>query len=293
MFPVKDASNGTTKLVGRSKARVLDNRDPLKRGRIIVDHPQLGQTTWIQYLHDPHAFDAPSVGDIVYVEVDAGIFTHPVAWGNTTKGQDAAPELPTAFQREIPTNRGFYTPGGHLIEFDDGIGVLTQDPNETETSSNKRGIRITTQGENRIHIMEDSVNGDNFIMIRDFGGNLIKLDYGAKEITISSIGDTNTFTFKDEKKEIQGKFTTDVAKTIDINAGEDVNLFTNKNMIFTATQNIKIGSSGATENLVLGQAFKTLYNAHTHIGNLGIPTGVPQVQMSATQLASRCFTELG
>jgi len=293
MFQVKDANTGAIKLVGRSKAKVLDNRDPLKRGRIIVDHPQLGPTTWIQYLHNPNGFDAPSVGDIVYVEVDAGVFTHPVAWGNTIKGPDAAPEMPTQFRRDIPTNRGFYTPGGHLIEFDDGIGVLTKDPNETQTTSEKRGIRITTQGENRIHIMEDSVTNEHFILIRDFGGNLIKLDYAAKEITISSIGDTNTFTFKDEKKEIQGKFNTDVTKTIDINAGEDFNLFTNQNMILTATQNIKIGSSGANENLVLGQAFKTLYNQHTHIGNLGIPTGVPQQQMGAPHLASRCFTELG
>ena len=55
---------------------------------------------------------------------------------------------------------------------------------------------------------------------------------------------------------------------------------------------IYLGSNSSDEPLVLGNAFKTLYNAHVHIGNLGVPTGVPQVPMDATQLSAKSFTEL-
>lgn len=60
----------------------------------------------------------------------------------------------------------------------------------------------------------------------------------------------------------------------------------------SASGDIKLGSSGASENLILGNVFSTLYNAHGHIGNLGSPTGIPIVPMGATELASKTFTQL-
>ena len=50
MFRTRD-QNGNVKYVSRSKAKVIDNRDPFNRGRIVVDHPLLGETVWIEYLH--------------------------------------------------------------------------------------------------------------------------------------------------------------------------------------------------------------------------------------------------
>ena len=55
---------------------------------------------------------------------------------------------------------------------------------------------------------------------------------------------------------------------------------------------ITIGSSGSSEPLVLGGVFTTFYNAHKHIGNLGVPTGVPMVPMSASEISTIAFTEL-
>lgn len=55
---------------------------------------------------------------------------------------------------------------------------------------------------------------------------------------------------------------------------------------------IKLGSDSSSEPLVLGDAFKTLYNAHTHIGNLGAPSGTPMVPMSASEVSTKSFTEL-
>lgn len=55
---------------------------------------------------------------------------------------------------------------------------------------------------------------------------------------------------------------------------------------------ILLGSPGSAEPLVLGTAFTTLYNAHTHVGNLGAPTGPPMVPMAATEISSKSFTEI-
>ena len=54
---------------------------------------------------------------------------------------------------------------------------------------------------------------------------------------------------------------------------------------------IKLGSSGSGEALILGTSFKTLYDAHVHVGNLGIPTGQVLVPIT-TQISGKVFTEL-
>ena len=80
MFRVKD-QNGKTKYSGRSRAIVLDNRDPLNKGRIIVDNPITGPTTWVDYLRTPAHFTVPSIGDVVYIEGDAGVAEYPIVTG--------------------------------------------------------------------------------------------------------------------------------------------------------------------------------------------------------------------
>jgi len=52
---------------------------------------------------------------------------------------------------------------------------------------------------------------------------------------------------------------------------------------------IELGQ-GATEAVIKGDTFKTLYNQHTHIGNLGFPTGPPLAPMDPS-LSTHTFTE--
>jgi len=170
MFRTKD-SNGNVKYSGKSKATVLDTRDPLHRGRIIVDHPLLGETVWIDYLNTPGQYNPPSIGDIVFVGVEAGVQEFPYAWGNVVQGEDADPSVPEQFQRDVPSNRGWKTPGGHLIELDDGVATVTDAPNDTTFTTENRGVRITTSGGNIIHI--DDAN--NVILIQNKQGKIFKL----------------------------------------------------------------------------------------------------------------------
>jgi len=172
MFPVNDTNTGRIKFTGTSKAIVIDNQDPEKLGKIRVRSPILGDTPWIPYLQMSFGFDVPEPGDIVYLECDGGFETHPIAWGKLITGEAEEVKIPEVFQRLKPTNRGFYTPGGHLVEFDDG----------DDTTGNGKGIRITTSDESFIKITEDS--NDNKISIQKKEGTKIELDGTEDKITL-------------------------------------------------------------------------------------------------------------
>jgi Type VI secretion system/phage-baseplate injector OB domain len=170
MVKIRDA-NGDIKYLGRSKAVVIDNRDPLNRGRIRVNHPFIGNSAWIDYLQQPSSFSIPSIGDTVYIEADTGEPEYAVASGNVTKGDDSNPSTPTAFQRPIPSNRGWQTPGGHLIEFDDGEATVSNAPIDSNFTSTNKGVRITTSEGNKI-LIDDSTNT---ITIINSQGKIFKL----------------------------------------------------------------------------------------------------------------------
>lgn len=176
MFQVKDNSKGSIKYAGRSRAIVVDNIDPLKKGRVRVDHPLTGETEWIDYLHVPGIHSAPEIGDIVYVEADAGFATHPICWGNISKGYGNPEDLPVEFQRNKPTNRGFYTPEGHLIELDDGKDLL----------GTSKGIRITTSDGSKIHLNEEPTKQS--LEIELSSGQTFKVDGLTDKLDIEMVG---------------------------------------------------------------------------------------------------------
>lgn len=178
MFAVEDLRSGRVKYAARSVGKVTDNRDPQKKGRIKVDHPLVGETPWIPYLQTGYLFDIPEIGDLVYVESDCGFETHPVAWGKKQTNQAETVPMPESFQRTIPTNRGIYSPGGHLLEIDDGEAVAPGGP-----PTQNIGIRFTTSEESKIHINESPTEK----------GIIIERPEG-QSITIDSLLDTINMT---------------------------------------------------------------------------------------------------
>jgi hypothetical protein len=169
MFAVTDLYSGRPKFVARAKCKVLDNRDPKQRGRIKVDHPMIGESNWIPYLQLGFLFDLPQPGDLVYVECDGGFESYLIAWGKCLTDQAEEVPLNDVFKRTAPTNRGFYSPGGHLLEIDDGEILAPGTP-----PVNSIGIRFTTSGESRIHIIDDVATPG--IVIERTEGQKIELD---------------------------------------------------------------------------------------------------------------------
>lgn len=76
--------------------------------------------------------------------------------------------------------------------------------------------------------------------------------------------------------------------------GQDINIVTQNDVNVTCKNNVKVDATnvivnqsdsielgeGAVEKVILGDTFLTLFNSHTHIGNLGAPTAPPIVPMT-------------
>jgi len=152
------------------------------------------------------------------------------------------------------------------------------------------------------------------ISITDNEGQLIQLDRVAKSVNITSKENLKIVVGKDRNETISGNETKNISgdktdtiggndttttsgdRAETISGSETITVTGDRthsaaNHTLTGGGDIKVGSAGSSENLVLGIAFQTLYNAHTHIGNLGVPTGPPIISMSANELAQKNFTE--
>jgi len=73
------------------------------------------------------------------------------------------------------------------------------------------------------------------------------------------------------------------ANMINIKTDADINVEC-QNAIIDHASSIELGK-GATEHLVLGEKMMSLFNSHTHIGNLGAPTAPPMVPMTPSELS--------
>lgn len=91
----------------------------------------------------------------------------------------------------------------------------------------------------------------------------------------------------DSKIEIKDDGTLNVtqANNITITTDKDVNVKA-KNVIIDHASSIELGK-GAKEKVVLGDTFMSLFNSHTHIGNLGAPTSPPISPMTPSQLSQK------
>lgn len=73
--------------------------------------------------------------------------------------------------------------------------------------------------------------------------------------------------------------------TMNITQKKDINITANK-VIIDHSSTIELGK-GATEKVILGDKFMTLFNSHTHIGNLGAPTSPPMKPMTPGELSQK------
>jgi hypothetical protein len=73
-------------------------------------------------------------------------------------------------------------------------------------------------------------------------------------------------------------------ENVNVEANADVNIKC-QNAIIDHASSIELGK-GAVELAVLGDQMTTLFNSHTHIGNMGAPTSPPMAPMGPPQLSA-------
>jgi hypothetical protein len=116
----------------------------------------------------------------------------------------------------------------------------------------------------------------------------LMLDYQETQINIKNDKSIDIHTASgDSKIELLDDGTLNVThkNAINITSDKDVNIKCKKAIIDHATS-IELGK-GASELAVLGNKFMTLFNSHTHLGNLGAPTSPPTAPMTPAQLSQK------
>lgn len=183
----------------------------------------------------------------------------------------------------ILTYLGNRTSDGKLARSNTGPTQIKIDKNGIFTLTDNEGqLIMMNRVDKKIRIVtkenyEIVVGKDELITI---GGNKNESIVGNETNAIQ--GNQDSTVQGNYTKTIQGTETTTTT-------GDRVHSAANHTL--TGGGDIKIGSAGASENLVLGVQFMNLYNLHTHIGNLGVPTGYPIIQMTSDQLSLKNFTE--
>jgi hypothetical protein len=169
---------------------------------------------------------------------------------------------------------------------DDGEATITQNPDDTQFTPNKRGIRVTSVAGNKIHIIEDTVAGNQYILLQDVGGNLIKLDYKNNQLTINSIGKTKIDTAQNKDETVGAKDTLTVTGDKEENIGGKLKIvvtgnceITCANSKVTASANAEITASGVAKitasQIELNGASSGITTFNSHQGVIDFITGVP------------------
>ncbi len=213
-------------------------------------------------------FSVPKIGTVLRVTFDNGNYYAPV-YHETLYPSD---ELKTEIENSYPNS--------HILIYDTAFGLTgggnEEITNEREGESIKvffteeKGLVMdytTTAGPTKINIKPDNsveivnANGDTIVMLND--GNI-------------------TFTHS-------AKFIINSTDNTEINC-KDATIRC-ENMVVKSSKSIELGAN-ANESVILGESFLSLFNNHTHIGNLGGPTSPPNpLVMTSSQLSKHTKTQ--
>lgn len=242
---------------GVYEALVTAVEDTAKEGRVQVKFPWFDDklaTEWCRVRqsyagNDYGSFFIPEVGDEVLVAFVQGDMRFPIILGGLYNGQDKPPTSRSQQQDQ----KMIRTKGKHEILLDDSpdqkrVRIKTEKGHTIDLNDQDKKIVITSKENHSITLDDQGKKAT----VKTSGGPKVEIDDAAKKITI----DTN------------GK-----SVTIDGNSGTIT--LTGMTIVLSGTS-IKLGGDAATQSLVLGEAFLTAFNTHTHNCTApGTPSGPP------------------
>jgi len=264
------------------QAKIVANDDPERRARIKVTcpdftgDPEAVLPDWIEPVLDWGWFYVPDVDELVEIEIVTStdddevpgqcmIMDPHIRWRGKRHYHEGE-EVPTPVHDDFKSTnygkrRGFATPAGHILLFDDTEGAerinltwhaerngadkyayFSMDPDGSVVVGNKNGSLIYLDAKNGgISIIDENGNvaatDSNGMRLIDKRGNILDLKDGAIQVMSRGSVVVN-------------------AKTVDLQAGE-----------------VRVGKD-AVEKAVLGDKLLTIFSGHKHPSGTG-PTGVP------------------
>lgn len=109
---------------------------------------------------------------------------------------------------------------------------------------------------------------------------------------VSNVGEMQIYSTDSSGATVKTKIVLTNDGKLEITTPLDVNINC-QNVTITASTKAVINSplvevgSGALEKVLNGEAFQTLFNTHTHAGNLGYPTSPPNTLSTAAELSTK------
>lgn len=171
---------------GVYRAEVTRVDDPEHRGRIQIVCPSVGHSistppdVWVDPAM-PNAgtghgmFWPPVVGDSVRVSFRNGNASRPDCYWGGWYGANEVPSELGARSGDLPTVRGFKTPGGHVLAFSDEPGdeyihIIWKDASTSIKIEKDKGIHITNG------LASADLNADGSVVMKDPAGAKLTLD---------------------------------------------------------------------------------------------------------------------
>ncbi|MER6996212.1 phage baseplate assembly protein V [Streptomyces sp. NPDC000410] len=156
------------RFLGKFRGRVVDNKDPLRLGRITAEVPDvLGHeaSTWALPClpftgRQAGQYVVPEIGAGVWVEFEQGDPSFPI-WTGSWYGH--ASELPPHASAELPASQPvvIQTPGRHKLVMSDvpgGTGILLEAPGGAYIQIDEKGVTVGNGKGASIVLIGDAVN---------------------------------------------------------------------------------------------------------------------------------------
>lgn len=279
-------------MIKRVEAIVTANQDENKLGRIRVACAEImgDEEVELPMEIEPSLawgwFVVPDVGEIVELEYEESSNTDEVrgqtsidamniTWNQKrnwtaeeTEGENEVRSIPEDFLENYGKRRGFATPNGHILYFDD-----TED---------KQKIQLTWKQSDTYSFL--SFDEDGSIILANKNGTHIYLN--AKDKALSLVDEHgNSISTDEDGIKIIDKF----GNIIETKDGV-VQIISQDGIVVTGNSfNAKTGTvdlcDGATSEAVKGTEFKSYFDTHQHNGAFG-PTSPPIVLMLPTTLST-------